>query len=216
MAFILGGTHHNKDPRVLTRSSNYYSRTYYMEDRSDRNSDNADFWSSNALFHDAITSTDYSSGVAKQIVSISGSSGFMYGAMSPSVYSADSDKFVTWTIVVDGVSYTIQQGAGTRVNTETRFTLGAIMTGINYRGTANYTNGVMTVGDNTQAVWDTTHGNIDVNTGSSSDSVYIGRLDTVSSDQKVYFANSLVVSCSIPANVTASYHKYSCVIYLLL
>lgn len=213
---VLGGKKYNSDPRVLTRSSNYYSKTYYMEDRSDRNSDNADFWSSNALFHDAITSTDYSSGAAKQIVSITGSSGFLYGAMSPSVNSADSDKFVTWTIVVDGVSYTIQQGAGTRTHAETRFTLGAIMTANYYRGSALYTNGVMAVGDNTQAIWDTTHGNIDINTGSSSDNIYIGTLDAVSADQKVYFANSLVVSCSIPANVTGSYHKYSGVIYQLL
>ena len=216
MAFILGGTHYNKDPRVLTRTSNYYSKTYYSEDRGDRNSDSADFWSSNGLFHDAITSTDYSNGVAKQIVSISGSSGFLYGAISPSVYSADADKFATWTIVVDGVSYTIQQGAGTQVDTETRYALGAIMTGINYRGTSLLTNGIMAVADNTQAVWDTAHGNINANTGSSSDNVYIGRLESVSSDQKVYFANSLVVSCSIPANVTATYHKYSGVVYQLL
>lgn len=211
---VLGGKKYNSDPRVLSRSNTYYSDYYYIEDRSARDSDSADFWAANALFHDAVTSTDYAADTAKQIVSISGSSGFLYGALSPSVNSASSDQFVTWTIVVDGASYTIQQGAGTRVNTETRFSLGAIMTGANSRGGAFDSN--MTVGDNTQPVWDNAHGGININTGSSSDPLYIGKLDSVSSDQKVYFANSLVVSCSIPTAVTSSYQKYSGVIYQLL
>jgi len=218
MAVILGGKQYNKDPRTLLRTSHRKESILYYVDGTDVNSNSATFWGANALFHDAVTTSAYSADTAKQIVSISGSSGFFYGAISPQQYNVAG--FVTWTIVVDGVTSTIVQGQGTKDDEDARFTLGSMFN--NFKSSAtSFSRGMpggLNLADNDPA-WDDAHGSINLNYGSSSNYSYVGLPDMVGDDdQKVFFANSLVVSCTPtdePSSGTAI-NDYSGVVYKLL
>lgn len=213
MAFILGGTKYNKDPRVLTRSSSYLTGFYIPVAGTDRNSNNSNFWGNYGIFQDAKTTTAYSANTTKQIVSISGSSGFFYGAMSPSI--AEIAGYVTWTIVVDGVSYSIVQGAGTKDDGETRFCLGSIFQNYQYQGSVYYKGGMLTA--QADPTWDSAHGSFNKNYGSSTQGIYLGMPDmSGDEDQKVFFENSLVVSCTPTHAQSSSYHEHSGVIYRIL
>lgn len=211
---VLGGKQYNKDPRVLTRSSSYLTAFYIVAiDGTDRNSNNGNFWSNYGIFQDAKTTTAYSANTAKQIVSISGSSGFFYGAMSPSL--ADVTAYVTWTIVVDGVSYSIVQGAGTKDDGETRFCLGSIFQNYQFSGSLYYKGGLQTA--QSDPTWDSAHGSINKNYGSSTAGINLGMPDmTGDEDQKVFFANSLVVSCTPTHAQSSSFNEHSGVIYRIL
>ena len=151
-------------------------------------------------------------------MSVSGSSGFFYGAVSPQQYAVTA--YVTWTIVVDGVSYTIVQGQGTKDDEDARFTLGSMFNNFKSSSTgfSRGVSGGLNLADNDPA-WDDAHGSINLNYGSSSNFTYVGLPDMVGDDdQKVFFANSLVVSCTPdlePSSGTAV-NDYSGVVYKLL
>tara|TARA_R100001015_G_scaffold13383_1_gene5871 strand:- start:761 stop:1414 length:654 start_codon:yes stop_codon:yes gene_type:complete len=215
---VLGGKQYNKDPKTLLRTSHRNESILYFIDGTDINAANSVFWGSNALFHDAVTTSAYSADTVKQIVSISGSSGFFYGAISPQQYALTS--YVTWTIVVDGVTSTIVQGQGTKDDEDFRFTLGSIFN--NFRSSAtSFSRGMpggLNLADNDPA-WDDAHGSINLNYGSSSNFTYMGLPGMVGdADQKVFFANSLVVSCTPDVEPSSGtvVNDYSGVVYQLL
>ena len=216
MAVILGGKQYNKDPRTLLRTSHRQESILYFVNGSNVNSNSATFWGANALFHDAVTTSAYSADTAKQIVSISGSSGFFYGAISPMQASVTS--YVTWTIVVDGVTSTIVQGQGTKDDGDARFTLGSIFN--TFQSSANSFSRGLPGGLNladADPAWDDAHGSINKNNGSSSLYTYMGLPDMVGDDdQKVFFADSLVVSCTPTEAESSGTEENSGVVYKLL
>ena len=215
---VLGGKQYNKDPKTLLRTSHRKENILYFVNGSGVNSNRATFWGANALFHDAVTTSAYSAQTIKQIVSISGSSGFFYGAISPQQYNVAG--FVTWTIVVDGVTSTIVQGQGTKDDEDARFTLGSMFTTWQ-SSSAGFSRGVpggLNLADADPA-WDDAHGSINKNSGSSSPYTYLGLPDMIGdADQKVFFANSLVVSCTpdLAPSTGGTYNMYSGVVYKLL
>ena len=215
MAFILGGTHYNKDPRVLLRTSTENSKINWLNNGSATTSNGSTFWTTNGPFHDGLSTSTFSAGTAKQILSISGSSGFMYGAVSPQQNGID--EYVTWTIVVDGVSYSIVQGQGTKDDTSNRWMLGSMFMQLNAT-LAGATRSLFNMGTADPA-WDDAHGSINQMSGSGSHDVYMGLPSiTGDADQKVFFANSLVVSCTPTAVPSSgiSFSNYAGVIYQLL
>jgi hypothetical protein len=212
---VLGGIQYNKDPKKLLRTSHANDRIYYNIDGSDVNTASSTFWGANTIFHDSVTTSAYSADTAKQIVSISGSSGFFYGAISPQQQAVTA--YVTWTIVVDGVTSTIVQGQGTKDDTDARFMLGSLFANIQYAGSVYYKSG-LSIADN-DPCWDDAHGSINRNYGSSSLGIYMGMPDmTGDDDQKVFFADSLVVSCTptVEPSSGSAVDDYSGVIYKLL
>ena len=212
---VLGGKKYNSDPRVLLRTSTANAKISYLANGSQVYSGAAAFWTTNGIFHDGLSTSTFSANTAKQILSISGSSGFMYGAISPQQNSIN--EYVTWTIVVDGVSYSIVQGQGTKDDTSNRWMLGSMFMQLNAT-LGGQTWSLLNMGTADPA-WDDAHGSINQSHGSGSHDVYMGLPSiTGDADQKVFFANSLVVSCT-PTSVPSSgisYSNYAGVIYQLL
>ena len=205
---VLGGLQHNKDPRKLHRFTTrnekmalYHEGSYYLGNSST-------FWGY-GLFEGAQTSTNYSADTVKQIYSVSGSEGFFYGAISPE-QSSQAD-YVTWTIVVDGVSYSIPQGNHTKSEQDARFILGKIFQPGRYNGTstgsANYS-------------WDSNRGSINLNAGgTNTDAQQIGHpFGQGGNDHEslVYFTNSLTVSCTPTAAQSGTWDRISGIVVRLI
>ena len=204
---VLGGKKYNSDPRVLLRTSTANAKISYLAKGSQVYSGAAAFWTTNGIFHDGLSTSTFSANTAKQILSISGSSGFMYGAISPQQNSIN--EYVTWTIVVDGVSYSIQQGNNAKAETDSRFILGNFFKEADLNqtsaGTDNYT-------------WDTNRGSFSLN-GAANSTLLIMRFPPTTSndsDSTVFFANSLTVSCTPTQANTNNGEKNSGVLVRLI
>jgi hypothetical protein len=203
---VLGGLEHNKDPRKLLRFSTYSQKIGNYQENSLYYSHQGTFWT-RKIWEGASTSSSYSADTVKQIYSVSGSSGFFWGAISPVQASAAS--YVTWTIVVDGVSYSIQQGNNTKSESDSRFILGNFFKEADLNqtsaGTDNYT-------------WDTNRGSFSLN-GAANSTLLIMRFPPTTSndsDSTVFFANSLTVSCTPTQANTNNGEKNSGVLVRLI
>ena len=206
---VLGGLQHNKDPRKLHRFTTQSNKILLYEEGSAYAPNTSTFWGY-GLFEGAQTSTDYSADTVKQIYSVSGSEGFFYGAIGPE--QTTEYGYVTWTIVVDGVSYSIPQQNNNKAHqADSRMILGKIMQPQRYNGTssgaANYS-------------WDTNRGSINLNSGgTNTDSQTIGHpFGQGGNDHEshVYFTNSLTVSCTPSTAQTGTWDRISGIVVRLI
>ena len=196
---VLGGLEHNKDPRKLLRFSTAMTKIAMYQENSITYSNESGFFL-RKVFEGAVTDTDYSANTVKQIYSVSGSSGFFFGAISPN--QSTHAGYVTWTIVVDGVSYSIQQGNHTKPESDCRFILGDMWKETDFNGTSsgadNYT-------------WDTNRGSININGGSNSQLQKMRFPFNTSNDSNstVFFSTSFTISCTPTGAQTGTYSRRS-------
>lgn len=185
---VLGEKQFNSDPRNLYRFSTGLGDILWYSAGAPTADSAASFWTY-GVFEGAHTSSAYSANTVKQIYSVTGSSGFLMGAISPNQGAVAS--YVTWTIVVDGVSYSIQQGNHTKPSIDTRFCLGRI-----FRLSQTYLNQTNTTGAN--YTWDTNRGSLNYNYGSNTSQKILKEPhgDPIDPAGTVYFSNSLTVSCT--------------------